>query len=214
MKTPKRSKKTSTIELRVSPELKVAMARVSATRGESVSTTIRDVLARELVGGAAQTNRGFTMMKNTFRSPFGRAGLMMASVGALAVAYTFVAQAPAIASVGAEARVTFAELDTNGDDVVTPEEYATVIADEQAEFADDDLSNLLTACEGTFIADEISEERAELSRAPNELAVERIAYLDSNDDGAVTFEELEALMIAERAQEFLDFDKAIAVFIE
>lgn len=205
MKTPNGSKKTSTIELRVSPELKDAIGRFSARRGESVSETIRELLSRELVEEGVQPTKGIKMMKTLVRTRLGRGGLMLASVCALAVAYSFAAQAPAGASVGAEARVTFAELDTNGDAVITPEEYASRIAEEQADTAEDeeDLLALLSACEGTFI----TEERAELARAPSELAAERVAYLDSDRDGNVTYEELEALIIAERAQEFLDFDE-------
>lgn len=209
MKTPNGSKKTSTIELRVSPELKDAIGRFSARRGESVSETIRELLSRDLVEEGVQPTKGIKMMKTLVRTRLGRGGLMLASVCALAVAYSFAAQAPARASVGAEARVTFAELDINGDAVITPEEYASRIAEEQADTAEDeeDLLALLSACEGTFIAEEITEERAELARAPSELAAERVAYLDSDRDGNVTYEELEALIIAERAQEFLDFDE-------
>lgn len=206
MKSDRGSKKTSTIELRVSPELKDAIGQFSAARGETVSETIRSVVASELRSGGGRKPHGVMMMQNAMRRPVMRGAMMMASVGLLAVAYSLAVQGPAAASVGAEARVTFAEIDRDGDDLITREEYAAVIAEERALEADD-MPVVPAACQGTFIAEEIEEERAEWAVPPEDLAGERIAYLDSDADGAVTFDELEAYLVAERARDFLEFDE-------
>lgn len=203
--TSREPKKTSTIELRVSPELKDAALRLSSARGQSVSETIRGLLSAELDGAGGGATQGANWMSETMRKPWAKGGAMALSVGALAVAYSLAGQGVANASVGAEARVTFAELDLNADMVITADEYALVIAQDR-ETEPEDMLEVPAACEGTFIAEEIAAERAELAIAPAALASEEVAYLDSDGSGGVSFDELEAFLVAERAREFLEYD--------
>lgn len=203
-----RSKKTSNIEFRVSPELKDALGRFSAARGETVSETIRALVNRELQATVNGIHPGETMMARLTKSNLARGTAMMATVAALAVGYSFAAQTPATASVGVEVRMAFAEFDSNGDKVITEDEYIEVIAQEREDEAgyEGEIAGLLEACAGTFIAEEIAEEQAELAMPIDAVAKERVAYLDSDQDGAVTFDELEAYVLAERARDFLEFD--------
>lgn len=206
MAHPPRSKKTDTIEVRVSPELKSALGRFSETRGQSMSETIRDLVGRALDHPADPIGQtGVSTMARLARSPIARFGLLSASVLGLAAAYTLTPQNAAVASVATEARVTFAELDRNGDNVITPDEYAAQILEERTEVGDD-LPRVPAGCVGTFIEAEIADEVAEMSAPPEDLAEERLRYLDSDGDGAVSFDELGAFMLAERAREFLEFD--------
>ena len=203
----RRSKKTDTIEVRVSPELKSAVGRLSASRGQTMSEVIRELVDRELGRPVeAVTQTGDFAMSRFMNMPLMRAGLLGASVLGLALVYSVVAQVPANASVQTEARITFAELDRNGDDVITADEYALHIAAERAE-EPWEPEIVPAACAGTFVAEEIEEETAEMTAPPQELAEERFAYLDSDKDGAVSYVELEAYLVAERAREFLDYDE-------
>lgn len=207
MADPSNSKKTQSIELRVSPELKSAISALSAERGESVSETIRSVLSHELARPADPIDQtgAFTMARMTSSASV-RMGIFGATALGLAAVYSLAAQTPAIASAAREARVTFAEVDRDGDGMITPEEYAVQLT---AEFAEEPFEpeTVPPACAGTFIEEEIAAETAEMSRSPAELAEERVLELDSDGSRSVTFEELEAFLVAERAREFLEFDE-------
>ena len=203
----RRSKKTDTIEVRVSPELKSEVGRLGAARGQTMSEVIRELVDRELARPVeTETQTGNSLMSRFVSLPLARVGILGASVLGLALAYSFAGQMPALASVQAEARMTFAELDRNGDDVITPEEYARQIAKERtAEPWEPEI--IPAACAGTFIEEEIAEETAKMTAPPEDLAEEHFAFLDSDRDGAVAFAELEAFLLAERAREFLEVDE-------
>ena len=128
MAHPPRSKKTDTIEVRVSPELKSALGRFSETRGQSMSETVRDLVGRELAPPADPIGQtGVSTMARLARSPIARFGLLSASVLGLAAAYTLTPQNAAVASVATEARVTIAAHDRNGDDNLAREFYSLAV---------------------------------------------------------------------------------------
>ena len=196
------SKKTENIEIRVSPELKEAVSRLSKARGQSMSEAIRDLLAREVAAPSSPRRGAFAMPKLAQPIPL-KATLAAMSVGVLALGYSLSAQLPAAASSQAEIRVLFAEFDRNGDDQVTAEEFAAFIAieiaEERAEIGEDAAFPL--ACAGTFIEEEHLEEASETRDADEEFAA-----LDSNANQRLEFDEIQAMIMAERARDFIEFD--------
>ncbi|MEM8630693.1 MAG: EF-hand domain-containing protein [Pseudomonadota bacterium] len=207
MKKRRPSKKTESIEIRVSPEQKAALHDLSMGRGLSMSETVRGLVERELMRPAeTPLQTGDPFMAQIARSRTARFGLGFASIFALAVAYSLTVQSPAAASVSAEARMTFAEIDANGDNLLTPEEYAAQITRERAEEPPESRV-VPAACAGTFIEDDFAEEAAAMSLPAAQVAQDEFDFLDSDQDGAVSFEELEAFLLAERARDFLEFDE-------
>ena len=112
----------------------------------------------------------------------------------LAAVYTMSTQQMAVAS--SEYRLFFAEHDLDGDGIVTVAERTEALAVELAE----DPFVVPEACLGSFIEEEAS-------RPVEEIAAEEVAYFDSDADGAVTYEEVAALLTRERAEDFLDYDE-------
>ncbi|MEL6169806.1 MAG: EF-hand domain-containing protein [Pseudomonadota bacterium] len=207
MAPTRRSKKTQSIELRVSPELKSALTKMSAARGESMSETIRSLVGQELARPADVSNLiGAHIMTRLTQSPLARASLLGASVVALALVYSLATQSPAVASAAREARITFAELDKDADGMITPAEFAAKIAAER-EVEQPELPVAPAACAGTFIEEELAIEAEEMAMPVQTVAEERVAELDSDGDAAITFDELEAYLVAERARDFLDIDE-------
>lgn len=184
------SKKTETIEIRVSPELKQVLARQSAARGRSMSETIRTLIAQEAAGGAfPQPDGDKTMTRPSFLRR-GRAAALALPMLILAALYLVAAQAPATAA-GTEARVLFAELDRDGDAVVTGAE----------------IEALLRA-EG-WRPDAACNTAAPPADLPCTLAAEAAhhhARADSDGDGVVVYAEVAAIITRDLAEAFLDTD--------
>lgn len=104
----------------------------------------------------------------------------------LAALYLITAQSPARA--GEEARVFFAELDQNGDSEITiPEVEAFLTAEGWTPDA---------ACGQPF------EDPCEITGMAENL----LDWVDSDSDGVATFEELSAVILRDRAEEFLGMD--------
>lgn len=179
------SKKTETIEIRLSPEEKAALAEKSGAAGLSMSQYVRDLVE---TGAPKGTAKGPNFMANrTFRTSL----LAAIPVAAAAFVYSFAATAPVHAT--SEARITFAELDRDGDGAITEAEFTAIMTEEEEAFP------LPAACTGTEI-------EAEMSAPLADRVKEEMAYLDSNGDGTVAYEELAAVLTRERAEEFLDTD--------
>lgn len=185
------SKKTETIELRVSPELKSELRALSDERGRSVSDLVRELIGRELDGAAdPQPVSGGSPMTHRPLRRAGRLALAALPILGLAMLYSLPGQRPAVAS--PEIRVTFAELDRNGDGAITEPEFAAAMAAAP-------LPPVPAACAGTWL-------EHEALRTPADIVRDEMAYLDANADGTITYDELEARLIAERADEFLQLD--------
>ena len=179
------SKKTETIEIRLSPELKADLAAKSGEAGLSMSQYVRNLVETGPPEGTS--GKGPIMANRTLRTSL----LAAIPVAAAAFVYSFAATAPVHAT--AEARITFAELDRNGDGAITEAEFTRMMTEEVESFP------LPAACTGTEI-------EAEMSTPVADRVKEEMSYLDSNGDGAVVYEELAAVLTRERAEEFLDTD--------
>lgn len=181
------SKKTESLEIRVSPELKTELQRMSAARDRTMSDVVRDLIARQIDGrGPNPTLESEPIMiRNTSRHLL-RAGLVALPALALGLVYTATLQTPAVAST--EARIFFAELDQNRDGSVSAEEYAHFLTVEE-----------------DFIAEPDCNEQGEPCSA-EELATAEVDRIDADGDGSVSYAELEAVILRGLAEEFLDFD--------
>ncbi|MEX3011171.1 hypothetical protein [Hoeflea sp. TYP-13] len=186
------SKKTETIELRISPEFKERVAELSGQRGQSTSRLIRQLLQREISASAdKEKNAGlsFTSRRATTLAMSGIA------IVALAVAWNFTT--PGDVSARPDVRVTFAEMDLDGDGIITRNEHeaylqgAEVVDDK--EFAD---FKMPAACE------------AELSEALQD-PLQDFSAFDVNRDGGLDYTELLDAFIKIHTKEFevLDTNK-------
>ena len=183
------SKKTEQIEIRMSPELKGALSDLAKRRDRSMSDLVRGMIDAEVQGTRMEPPLTGDMTMQRY-NPFPhalRTAVFVLPVLALAATYLLSANSPVSAS--AEVRVVFAELDANRDGQVSPEEYARHLTqeDEVAEVGDCDPATH-SDCTALNVA------RAE------------IAMLDSDDDGLIAFGELRAILMRDRAEEFLEVD--------
>ncbi len=179
------SKKTESIEIRVSPELKSALSRVSDGKGRTMSETVRDLIEGEVAGRVSPPTPGDTIMLKATSARLWRGAIIALPIIALAFVYLLSAQSTATAS--AEIRIFFAEVDADGDDQITgPEIEAFAAADGWR--AEPDCAAMSEPC--TLAA----------------FAAEQLGRADSDGSGAVSYPEFEAIMLRDRAEEFLDAD--------
>jgi len=188
------SKKTEILEIRVSPELKTDLAARCRQAGQSMSEAVRGLIETDLGQGATQTpthtQGGDPMALTLPRFPrLLRAAIVAVPVVLLSAVYLMSAQTPASAS--AEFRVFFTELDANADGEVTrPEVIAFLEADDWRPDA---------VC-GTDEAE--ADEPCTLEAA----AEAHLLRADADGDGAVSYVELEAMLLTDRAEEFHEMD--------
>lgn len=183
------SKKTETLELRLSPELKEALNEISQARNTPMSQIVRSLVEREISPQVtSQKGKDLMMITPTWTK------MLAASVCILGLASLSLFSNTSSAAALATARVTFAEFDLNADGKVTPDEFATV---EAAWFVGDDVTDepaLPAACDSFFQDDDIVE------------SDEGFASYDLNDDGKITFEEVSVTTEAMLTVEFLSLD--------
>ncbi len=179
------SKKTETIEVRLSPELKSALARVSDGKGNSMSETIRGLIEGEVEGGGTpQPQYGEPIMLRSTYTRALRALAFAIPILALATVYLVSAQSPA--SANAEIRVFFSEVDANGDGRITlPEVEGFLVEDWQA---DPECADLTEPCSLSEYA------RYQLNRA------------DGDGSSDVSYAEFEAVNLRDWAEDFLQVD--------
>ena len=108
MSAPKPAKKTGTVEIRVSDEMKAAFAERCRREEVTVSEAVRRLMEGQL-------------RAPTEHAPRGR-GRMIAA-GLLGVALGAGAAAPSFAQATAASRPTFDQLDRDHDGVLTPAEF-------------------------------------------------------------------------------------------
>lgn len=187
--TRKPPKKTETIEIRLSHELKSALADLSRSQHRTMSETVRALIERRVDGPVSQHATGDLPMRHTVITRNLRSAALALPVLVLAALYVLAGQGPATAS--EEARVFFAELDRDGD--------GEIVLDEVLAFAEADGWEVDDACAtGSAPADEPCTLAA--------LVDERFAASDANGDGRVVYAELEALVLRDRAAQFLEAD--------
>ncbi len=180
------SKKTETIEVRLSPELKSALGHLSRGQGRSMSEMVRALIEGEVDGPRLSNFSGDRTMTLPTPSRFLRALALALPVLALAAVYLMTAQSPATAS--EEARVLFAELDADGDRRVTQSEVEAFLA---AEGWTPD-----PACGAP------EEDPCTLA----EMAAAQLTRVDSDGNGTADFTEVSAVILRDRAGDFLDMD--------
>lgn len=175
------SKKSETLEIRVSQELKCKLSDLSAERGSSMSEVVRGVIDRELSGQRQETVEDQDMPLRPLRAHSSKA-LYILPVLVFAGLYWGAGQEPVSAT--PYARVFFAELDQNGDGLVTESEFYEFLTAEEALIFDDECDPALEPC------------------TPEQIAAEEVRRADVNRDGRVEFTEFESSFIADRAIEF------------
>ncbi|MEX3015607.1 hypothetical protein [Gymnodinialimonas hymeniacidonis] len=179
------SKKTESIEIRLSPELKSALVRVSDGKGRSMSEMVRSLIEGEVEGrGQPQPNTGEPIMLRSTYTRALRAFAFALPILALASVYVLSAQAPAQAN--AEIRIFFAEVDENGDGRITLPEVETFLAEDRE--ADPDCAEQGEPC---------------TLAAYSEFQLNR-ADVDASAD--VSYAEFEAVNIRDWADDFLHAD--------
>lgn len=197
------SKKTESIEFRLSPEQKQDLARRVAQDGQTMSGYLRDLVAQDIgtqdqvdasvAAGGVSFAKGDTRMKTLLSNTTTRVSIMALPALLLAGGYLASASMPAQAS--SDARVAFAELDSNGDGQVTETEYlAFNYGDEPA------MPPVPEVCAGSEVA-------AEMSRPVKDMLREDMAHMDANADKVITYDELEAVMQREAVETFLEADE-------
>lgn len=183
------SKKTDSIEVRLSPELKARLARESAASGTTMSGYVRDLI---VAGEGSAKPDGVSPMK------LAQTTVLTALPAAILAAVVF---GGATATATPQLRVEFAEMDMNGDGVVTADEYAKLLS---MDGLDDDLTDQLpAACAADPVFMAMTDEPA---FDPAQAAKADLAEMDANGDAKVTYEELFNAEMSARAQDFLHLD--------
>ncbi len=188
------TKKTESLELRLSPELKDALSNVSKSRGAPMSQIVRSLVEREVNGGSQATiaEKGSIMTNPTF------ARVAAASVIILGIASLSLVAETSPASAGATARMTFAEFDRDGDGAVTPDEFNAVMTGWDADIVEEDDAFVLpAACDAVFDND-----------ADEEIGSDALfAEYDLDQNGTVSFAEVKIATEAQLTIEFQDADQ-------
>ena len=179
------AKKSETLEIRVSYDLKRKLADLSDKRGSSMSELVRGVIDKELAGPTPDIIGEQDMPRRSI-ARFAPKTLYALPVLLLAGAYWGSAQAPAEAT--PMARMFFTELDLNGDGVITQSEFHHFLSEDDVLFVPEDCNSAQEPCTAEAIAAD------EINRA------------DANADGHVEYAEFETVFLAERAVDFLDYD--------
>ena len=202
------SKKTETIEVRISPELKARLSEVCESRGQAMSQLIRQLVQAEISDSAQDSTQSESgAMARSGRRKLRELGTAGVSLLILALVWNLAAQTPAAAQM--EARITFAEMDRNDDGIITREEYdlytkesfvlGPVEAEGEGAVEEVEACELPQACEADFAASETDDPALET-------VAEAFQDYDLNDDGRVVFDELRRAIRKRRAQEFAELD--------
>lgn len=186
------SKKTESIEFRLSPELKEDLSRRVAADGQTMSGYLRDLVSAEMAGGGPHV-KGDPEMKTTLNSPLPRMALMALPVVLLAGGY--VVSSGMTAGASPDARIAFVEMDANGDGVISEAEFLGFGMEGGM-----DIAPLPAACDGTELAQEYTRSSSQ------EMLREELARIDVNADQALSYEELAASMQRDMAEMFLELD--------
>ncbi len=193
------SKKTETLEIRISPELKTRLGQHVDAQSQSMSMFVRSLIQEELSGSQTRTGRIDTMTRSPLSAPrsFMLAGASILLLGAVA---TFVQGSPVVAQ--ATVRAVFAELDYNGDGIVTPEEFDawnSGLAEELEELNDEAMADerVLAACAAEFAAG---------TEEAMEAFYEDFGTYDLNGDGKAVFGEVQNVMSKDIIADFVESD--------
>jgi len=201
------SKKTETIEVRVSPELKDELHGLSQQRGEAMSQTVRSLVEREVSLGAYPNANGENAMLNLKKTAsFG--GATLGLIG-LAMVWNVATQAPVVAQ--SSVRMAFTEMDLNGDGGISEVEYNTppAIRTDDGTLPDMEAETLPVPaeCEADFDAINEAVLNGEVTGSMDEMLLDpSFEGLDSNRSGVVEFEELQVMIVSEAKRTFALYD--------
>ncbi len=206
------SKKTESLELRLSPELKQTLISASKERDQSMSLFVRTLIETALSDPLTETERT-PIMTRPFRTRLTTttaAGALLLTLGVLTGTFS---NQPAMAQ--SVARTTFAEFDRNGDGVVDKAEFDAVYSGlveidpddldlDEGELAIADLEGEIPeAClsefgDGAFEGIEIVDDAT--------LSAEEFAFYDQNADGRIVFGEVQSVIAEEMIASFAEID--------
>ncbi|WP_166416018.1 EF-hand domain-containing protein [Cochlodiniinecator piscidefendens] len=195
------SKKTETIEVRLSPELKAELAKLGQERDQPMSAIVRDLVTRELGGANDPKHKGIVAMAKSTGTL--RAGaLATAIVLGLGVSLNAVTLSTATAS--EDIREMFTEADANNDGTVTRAEFdAFLMADVMDE--EEEHDDIPAICHADFERLEAQDAAMVDDDFSNELTA-FFGEMDGNGDGVLNFDEVWSAMQSEAQNEFNELD--------
>lgn len=190
------SKKTDTIEIRVSPELKEKIVDLSRDEGTTMSGYLRELVAQRAEGCFQNPTGDPDMNMKSFTRP------LLASLPLAALAAVYLSASGGVATATPEIRMAFAEMDLNADGVVTVAEYTSLLSQDLKMMEDMHDAQIPAVCENEPGFDMEVVVDGDVSQMAKDL----VAELDSNGDATVSYDELHATMMRERAEDFLMYD--------
>ncbi|WP_136657646.1 EF-hand domain-containing protein [Nitratireductor sp. XY-223] len=192
------SKKTESIEIRVSPELKERVSVVSARRGLPTSRLIRQLLEREVSAHAQyETDTGVPLMKSINPNRVATFGVSAAALLALAFGWNMATQNNVAAQ--ADVRVAFAEMDVDGDGVISSDEFSEYLGIEQ----EDDVTGREDKEVSEVREPEDCDEEQDLSM---DGPLQNFAAFDGDGNGRIDYTELENAFASRHTKTFKDYD--------
>ena len=194
MKRRKGSKKTETIEVRVSPEQKADLAQLSANRAKTMSEVIRDLVERETArSGGQHARRGKVGTRAMIlpAAPYKASGLAAAILLGLGISFNTISMNSAQAN--PDIRALFEDVDINGDGFISRAEYAMAESDVKVSYAEamDSARPMGFEVPASCKHDDVLAKMVPVPQIP---ALEQaFASYDTNRDGTLSFEEASVL---------------------
>lgn len=206
------SKKTESIEVRLSPELKQSLNELGTQRGQAMSSIVRSLVEQEIAGSTSFSpqQKGQKPMPQFFKIPqtsFKSGVLALSTLIALGIGLN--TMTINVAAANEDVTHLFEEADTDGNGVVTTDEFNVFFEEDIADAADDamDLEDIKVplACE----ADLAIIRNHDWSLDVQQEAVEFFAEMDQNKDGKLDLQEVVTNFETSARSEFyaLDTDK-------
>jgi len=206
------AKKTETIEVRMSPDLKLELSELSKQREQPMSQVIRQLIEQELSSAEAQVNpTGDTIMPVRMKSQLVKWGGSGAAVLALALMWNVGVQSTASADAGI--RVTFAAMDQNEDGVISRKEFERFTSLDALELVDQELSEdemkLLTSEETDPLPEACKADFEQFEADEGHTLIDEFTEMDQDKNGSVDFGELRHLVKLQQRELFLELDRNV-----
>ncbi|WP_350333492.1 EF-hand domain-containing protein [Coralliovum pocilloporae] len=206
------SKKTETIEVRISPEVKAEFSALCKARGKPLSQIVRTLVEREISTSADDHfSRGISPMTQALSGKWKSFALSTVAVATLAIGWNIAVQTPVTAQSGV--RVTFAMLDRNEDGVISRDEFE--LGDEVS----------VTVTENGSVIRDVKHPAAEVPKvcrddfekfeadADIQKTVETLFTVDADKDGTITYDEFLAAMKEDAQKQFKRLDKDKSAYL-
>lgn len=198
------TKKTETIEVRVSPELKSQLSAICKDRGQPMSHAIRRLIQMEISNFShPSTATEIGTMRRLKPSRLRDFGVASISVITLATLWTMFA--PSLSNAQSFEALVFAEMDLNKDGVVTKEEFHAsaprILEGDIEEENVPEQEPLPAVCETDFSAIFADDEEIDAASMDSDFQ-----EFDLNKDGKILFGEVQRVVNQEMLAEFTDID--------